>query len=462
MVRTKKKSGSDNEPGGGSCKNNGVSGKIKKRRIALLTFFYEPSGGGVPRYVSTLARKFAEMGHDVDVITASYGEEKVEKDGKITIYRLPCMNLYAENWNDKIESGRFLDFLRKYSKKKPDIFVAQSFHSAIKAAGHSLALNIVSMEKKIPLVLTVHAFIPEDDSTMLKVSFLKDLYWNRIISVGSHLAESLFSRGISSDKISVVNPPVDIEQFKTGISKKWLRSRIDVSDKNFIILHASRLDNKKLATEKGVFTLIKALASIKDKNVKLLISSAPVIPYYEESRIDVAKNIMETAKLLGLEGRVIVKTFAPEDMHHVYSGCDLFVMASQMESFGMVYAEAMACGLPVIGTSVGGIPEIIDNGKSGILVEPDNHVELAKAINNIIKNYGKMGKMGKVGSKFVVNNLNSDKICKKLIGIYESVISKNSVVDNDNLSELSMEKFPELEAFQKKVSSGQQSLDGNY
>jgi len=171
---------------------------------------------------------------------------------------------------------------------------------------------------------------------------------------------------------------------------------------------------------------------------------------------------METAKLLGVEGRVLVETFSPEDMPHVYNGCDLFAMASQFESFGLAYAEAMACGLPVIGTSVGGVPEVIDNGKSGVLVEPDNHVELSKAINNIIKNYRKMRKMGETGRKFVVDSLSADKICKRLVGIYESVISKYSRGKKKNLSELPMEEFPKLKDFQGKFSSGQHSLDEIY
>jgi len=265
----KRKSSEDDEPegnGGGQVSLNGIKGG---KRIAILTFFYEPAGGGVPRYVSTLARNFVRMGHKVDIITASYGGEKIEREGNMTIYRLPCMNLFSEKGSEKAQAKEFLEFLRNYSKEKPDIFVAQSFHSAIRASGHSLALNIVSMEMNIPLILTVHAFIPENESTALKISFLKDLYWNRIISVGSHLADSLFNQGVDSEKINVINPPVDIKKFKPGLSRKWLRSRINVSDKNYVILHASRLESKKVANEKGVFTLIKALASIKDKNVRL-------------------------------------------------------------------------------------------------------------------------------------------------------------------------------------------------
>jgi glycosyltransferase involved in cell wall biosynthesis len=116
-------------------------------------------------------------------------------------------------------------------------------------------------------------------------------------------------------------------------------------------------------------------------------------------------------------------------MHHVYNGADLYVMASQMESFGLVYAEALSCGIPVIGTSVGGVPEVIDDGKSGILVSPDNHVELAKAMKRMLKTRPRMKKMGKQGRKHVREELELEKVSKALVGICESVIKSNKNKD---------------------------------
>ena len=78
--------------------------------------------------------------------------------------------------------------------------------------------------------------------------------------------------------------------------------------------------------------------------------------------------------LNNIKNRVSVESFGMDEMPLVYNGSDIFAMASQMESFGLVYAEAMACGIPVVGTSVGGIPEIINNNVAGFLVEPDNNL----------------------------------------------------------------------------------------
>jgi len=112
-------------------------------------------------------------------------------------------------------------------------------------------------------------------------------------------------------------------------------------------------------------------------------------------------------------------------MSLVYNGSDIFVMASQMESFGLVYAEAMACGLPVIGTSVGGVPEIIINNITGFLVPPDNPVELGKKIEIFITDEKKREKMGKAGMNRIQSRFNVKKTIDRLLGIFQSCIENN-------------------------------------
>ena len=394
-------------------------------RICIVTFFYKPAGGGIPRYVDNISKELARLGHKIDIITASYEEDKTERFGKITIFYLKCMNIFTKNEQENKENSReFLNFMRKYLKRKPKIINAQNLHAATRAVGHSLALNMICLEKNIPLTNTTHSFIQQDENAKLKLSLLSHLLWEKIISVGSNLAESLFNQGIPSENIKIIHPPIDTSIFIPNLGKKWLRSRINISDKDFLIIHASRIDNLKVTEEKGVFTLLKALSLIKEKEVKLLIAAAPTNPVFEQQKAEAIEKIKETSKLLGISNRVIIQTFNPEEMHLVYNGADLFVMASKMESFGLVYAEALACGIPVIGTAVGGIPEVIDDGKTGSLVPPDNPVELSKTIRYLIKNPNKMVKMGKLGRENIIERFDIGKISKNLIGVYESIINK--------------------------------------
>ncbi len=395
----------------------------KGRRICLVTFFYRPSGGGVQRYVEEIAKRFAELGNKVDILTMSPNGKKIEQEENITIYRLPSMNVFLKKEENDKKASNFLKFLRKYVKeKRPDIIVGQNTQTIVDSIGHSIALNVVSMERNIPIALTVHAFIRDDEFKPLRKTLIKNFHWNKIIAVSSNLAESLFKENIPSEKIVVSYPPVDTGVFKPHPEKKWLRSRIGVSENEKLIVHASRLDNMQVAEEKGVFTLLKAIPNIKEENIKVLIATAPTGSLFQKTKDETINKVKETAKLLGIENKIIIGTFAPEDMPLVYNGADLFVMASQRESFGLVYAEALSCEIPVIGTTVGGIPEAVQNGQSGELVPPDNPIELAKSISSLLQSPKKMKKFGEYGRQHVLEKQNLTKITKNLLGIYESVI----------------------------------------
>jgi glycosyltransferase involved in cell wall biosynthesis len=162
-------------------------------RIGIVTFFYRPIGGGIPRYVEDIANQFVRQGHSVDIITGAYDElNSVERHKGLTIYRLHCMNILLKSEEENIvNSKEFLKFLKKYSsKKKPDIFFAQNLHASISSIGHAFMLNIISLEKNIPLALAVHSF-PTNPGKDLKLALLKNLSWGKIIPVSCALAENL-------------------------------------------------------------------------------------------------------------------------------------------------------------------------------------------------------------------------------------------------------------------------------
>jgi glycosyltransferase involved in cell wall biosynthesis len=89
-------------------------------------------------------------------------------------------------------------------------------------------------------------------------------------------------------------------------------------------------------------------------------------------------------QLNNLTGRVICKEFNLEDMPYVFDGADLFVLASENETFGLVYIESMACGTPVIGTNIGGVPEVITDNYDGFLIEPNNPSMLTQRMEKLL------------------------------------------------------------------------------
>ena len=403
----------------------------------------QTSVGGIERYLDTTLKEMDKKGVKVHLVSVSYGKDEVEEKGNITFHRLKALNRRTRKKN--LSAKKLIIYLKKLIKKeKIDIIIAENFQRGIHPA-YSFAVNIVSMETKTPLVLRMHAHT----TTELEKSLTRDLFWKKIMPVSKSVSSEVYNFGVDVSKLCTVYPPIDTETFHPGLGKEWLRSRINVGSNDIIILHASRITGSKRNSyleSKGIITLIKAFSIVAPhhKNLKLLIATALPPPTWEKEYEKEYKKIFEIAELNGVKEKIIVRPFKLEEMPHVYNGVDIFVMASQMESFGLVYGEALSCGIPVIGTSVGGIPEIIDNAKTGYLTEPNNPVELSKRIELLLNNEKRRKLMGNRGRKAIEKKFNARKITENLLGIFESIIGskKKSSENKKNYSRGSSTPLP--------------------
>ncbi len=302
------------------------------------------------------------------------------------------------------------------------------------------------METGVPVVLRMHAHLERE----IEIALLKDLMWIKLMGVSKSVNDAAYKVGANVKKLSFVYPGVDTEFFRNGLGKGWLRHRINIPNNEILILHASRITGSKehfYLEYKGITTLIRAFSILAktNKNIKLLIATAKPPKIWEENFQNELKKIEELSEVHGIKNSIIVKSFELDDMPHVYNGSDIFVMASQMESFGLVYAEAMACGIPVIGTSVGGIPEIISDNLTGFLVVPNDPVELSKKIDVLINNEELRVNMGQEGIKAVKQNFDLKKMTDRLLGIF------NSCIENKGQNQI-QKKLLKIGAFLKKIS----------
>lgn len=112
-----------------------------------------------------------------------------------------------------------------------------------------------------------------------------------------------------------------------------------------------------------------------------------------------------------------------ENLLDIYKSSDVFLITSEYESFSMVTTEAMACGLPVIGTNVGFLPSLIKDGERGFLVELNNINELKEKILFFAKNMDKVGEFGSKARKFVVKNFSWEESAKRIEKIYYDAIN---------------------------------------
>ena len=254
-------------------------------------------------------------------------------------------------------------------------------HDLIHVHGHPylssfLAAKIAKRYKK-PLVLTQHNTFIEYDNVWDKVERLNDLavgkqvlkYPDRIIVVSNATRKYVLSLGADPEKVKVVHNGVDLNRFRPLIgTKDEMREKLGISKDACVVLTVRRLVYKN-----GIDTLIESANIAIKKNPRLVFVAVGKGPDFEEVKERIAQlGMQKNFRLVGF--------VADKDLASYYNVADFFVLPSKSgEGLPLVGLEAMACGLPVIATNVGGISEVL-NEDYGKLVPPNSPVSLAEAI----------------------------------------------------------------------------------
>jgi glycosyltransferase involved in cell wall biosynthesis len=163
----------------------------------------------------------------------------------------------------------------------------------------------------------------------------------------------------------------------------------------------------RLVREKGFDTLLRAVAQIE-------IADRPKLVIIGEG--EEREALVYEADSLGVD-LLLVGRLPPEKVADWYLEARFVVVPSRREGFGLVAAEAAACGRAVVGTRVGGLPELIEHKVSGLLVEPDDEDELSEAIGSVELNWGSAGPER-------VEWLSKERHAQYLISLYSSLDSQ--------------------------------------
>ena len=353
-------------------------------RILIFTLEFPPFAGGAGVYSHDLAKGFAKLGHGVTVLTRNYkemGEEQKEVDENlskidITVLRKPWIPIFPNIlWGFVLRH-----FLLKY-RNGFDLLLITDCGAQIVASG---------MLKELPknYAITVHG-------TELRAHF-QNTSWLCRLSYSSPKVRCLFNQatcliavsqstyylikefGFGSKKTKIVYHGVGTDIFypATNIDEvDTYKKRIGVDSASPLILTASRL-----VKGKGQDTLIKAFHKIVHlfPRAKLLIAGVGPDKNYLKALVK-EEGLVDSIRFLGRMRR--------EDLCKLYQASDVFALVSRLEkeSFGIVYIEANACKKIVVAGRVGGVPEAVEDGLSGILVDPYNPDECANTIIKILE-----------------------------------------------------------------------------
>ena len=360
-------------------------------KLLMLNPFFYPYQGGTEKHLLEVSKRLAER-HEVTVLTSQLPDTKrFEKIYGVNVVRTPALIL------TKLPHPLPPPFplmprhgfdLQRLAKRADVVHAHNRFIYGLTEVAMVRALNRT-------LCLTLHNARPMGigPSTDLfgqaydeSVGRIIMRACDGVIGVSQATLDTTLPEDYDGVK-SVVYNGVDEKTFTPGEAGGNWRKRLGIPAGKKIVLCVCRL-----VEQKGIVFLLEAMHDVDAALV--LLGRGPL----ETELASYAAAHRVSEKLFPCTERI-----SDSELVDLYRTADVFVLPSLYEPFGMVIVEAMACGKPVVGTGVGGIPEIIREDTNGLIVPPRNPRALANAINAIIENDAKARRFGLAGRKIVEN-----------------------------------------------------------
>lgn len=232
---------------------------------------------------------------------------------------------------------------------------------------------------------------------------------NRIIAISEAIKRELVKGGVNPGKVRVVYSAV--EDFATHLEDRlWLRERLRVPPEVFVIATIGRLIPRK--GQRYLLGAIPKVLECQPKAVFTFFGEGPDEPL-----------LRTLAKDLGIEEKVIFAGFE-EKIERVLGGLDILVHPALSEGLGVVLIEAMIAKVPVVATAVGGIPEIILPGQTGLLVPPADPEALAEAILTLLQNPECARQLGEAGRLYALEKFSVDAMVEGNLAVYYEVLEE--------------------------------------
>ena len=378
--------------------------------------------GGIVFLAVDLAREISHMGHDVTIYTTdldfSNGSNKFNK----TLPRIEKFEKFKINRTHVWFSLKLFfinsSMFKQIEKDKPDII-----HSIGLRSYQSIVAWRVSKKLEIPMIisdqggLTTHPFLTESGIILKMLYKIQNYFIKKIIndstaiSAANEYEKEIFLGINKKSRIEIIRNGVNL---KTLISKEKFREKYKINSK--FVLFVGRFSKSK-----GIETLIHSFNKIK--NEKKIIDVKLVIMGVD---FGFEKSMEKLIKKFNLEEKILlIKNPPREDVISAYGESEFLILPSQWELSPLVPLESFAFKKPVISTRSHGIPFTVQDGKNGILVEPENSDELSNAITKLVLDDELKEKLGFSGYKFVHEECNCVSMAKNSLKLYEEVLQNH-------------------------------------
>lgn len=379
-----------------------------QNKTKVLFVITKSNFGGAQKYVFDLATSMPKDKFDVTVALGGSGLliQKLNEGG-IRVLPIPSL---ARDVNTASDLSAFFELLSIFRNERPDVVHLNS----AKAGGvGALAARLARVPK---IIFTAHGWAFNEERSRLQHFIIKFFSWitvllsHKTIAVSDAVKNDARNWPLMSNKIIVI---------KNGIKEPEFYTKDDAREKLFALADTQPTPDAfiigtiaELHKSKGLQYAIEAFAKLAQKD--------PNMRYFVLGSGDEKERLDGLVKHYGLQERVFLLGFV-EDAARFLMAFDVFILPSITEALGLVLLEAGHAGLPVVASNVGGIPEIIEDGKTGILVQSRDSKGLAEAIKKIIDSPTMRTSLGTALHKKVLDDFLSEKALSITLALYEKM-----------------------------------------
>ena len=390
-------------------------------KVCFISPEYLPLSGGTGAYVYYLSKELMKLGNSACIVTG-YGESRdVKINNQHHIFFLKSLKapvvksfLFAESASRKLNKlrGSFpVDIAHVNLPLVPSFAVPSGFGKTLISTIHSTWKGEAEAIRSEP-----YSRLNSNEKFMVSFNWFLRIFEERMLERSNKIiAVSDFTRRelkqyykVKQDKIHVIHNGVDTSKFQPTKDKRKSKEELGFNPDDITVLSVGRLYARK-----GLFTLIESMPPIVRKfgNVKFIIAG--------KGLSNEMKKLVNYAAKLEVKDHIVFTGYFPDKkLPKLYQAADVFAFSTFYENLPFAVLEALSSGLPVVTTNVGGIPEMIDSGRNGFLVQPFNAKEMAAKILYYLEHPAETSEMGFLARKNILERFDWRLIVKKVLKVY--------------------------------------------
>jgi glycosyltransferase involved in cell wall biosynthesis len=395
-------------------------------KVCFISPEYWPLTGGTGAYVYYLSNELLKNGYKIYVVTGSNQTQDIQVNPQLDVsfLKIPKMPIIksfvlAANSNRKLNSVREtanVDITHPQLPLTPNFAVPPNFGNALVCTVHSTWKGEAEAIRGEP-----YSRLNANEKFLVSFNwFLRFFEEGMLARARKIIAVSHFTKWdlinyykIPEGKIRVIHNGVDISKFKPATDKRKVKAELGFNPDDITIVSVGRLYARK-----GLFTLIESMPAVVKRfpNAKFIISG--------KGQSDEMHKLLLYAEKLSVKENIIFTGYYPDKkLPKLYQAADIFAFSTFYEHHPFAVLEALATGLPVVTTTVGGIPETIESGKNGFLVEPFNPKTFGEKILYLLEHQAFAKEMSAQARKTIVENYDWRIVVKDAIKVYDQALS---------------------------------------